>query len=353
MKIKKRATENTTTNDPSKKNKYINGKTQKRKMAKLHLEHTQEITRCQEIIKTKRSQKALLEQELEKAKHVKWINKDIIKEEINSIDNTITKNTTWIKHLRSANQHITKVLEIFNSEQTGSSGPTKGQTDKQNQKQTDGQTTVNKISHTITISDDDAQKMPKNTVSSLDAITESSDEDPERDELIRAAEARQELKTATKRVIKHPDATDATTDANDATTDATTDANDATTDATTDANDATTDTTTDATEATTDATTDTNTMVTPSSSKTTTYAKKTGLSEADMKIINEKIERYEALFAKTRPEATQAITKRNETTTRNAFYNHGQRKQTRQYPPPRIYDCRRRKTIQIIIKEEQ
>ena len=75
--------------------------------------------------------------------------------------------------------------------------------------------------------------------------------------------------------------------------------------------------------------------------KTTT----TAFSESDMKIINEKIKMDEKIFAKNRQETTQAET----TTTKNpAFYNHGQKWKKQQdrkerYPPPRIYDCRKKK----------
>ena len=71
----------------------------------------------------------------------------------------------------------------------------------------------------------------------------------------------------------------------------------------------------------------------------------TAFSENEMKIINEKIEMYEKMFAKNRQETTQAET----TTTKNpAFYNHGQnwkkqKDRKERYPPPRIYDCRKEK----------
>ena len=122
MKIKKpnkRSDEDKTSkNEPNKKIKQVTHQTQKRKAAKLHLEHTEEIRRSKELIKNKESQKKTLVQELERAKQVRWINEDIIKGEISNIDNSIAKTRTWINNLKSANQHIIKVLEIFNAEET-------------------------------------------------------------------------------------------------------------------------------------------------------------------------------------------------------------------------------------------
>ena len=106
MKIKKpnkRSDEDKTSkNEPNKKIKHVNYQTQKRKAAKLHLEHTEEIRRSKELIKNKESQKKTLEQELERAKQVRWINEDIIKGEISNIDNSIAKTMTWINNLKSA-----------------------------------------------------------------------------------------------------------------------------------------------------------------------------------------------------------------------------------------------------------
>ena len=122
MKIKKpnkRSDEDKTSkNEPNKKIKHVNYQTQKRKTRKLHLEHTEEIGRCKDLIKNKESQKKTLILELERAKKVTWINEDIVKGEISNIDNSIAKTRTWINNLESANQHIIKVLEIFNAEET-------------------------------------------------------------------------------------------------------------------------------------------------------------------------------------------------------------------------------------------
>ena len=91
--------------------------------------------------KNQKSQKAILEQELQRANRVKWINADIIRGEVNNIDNIIAKNTAWINHLQSANRHVVKLLEIFNPEQTTiSNGSTDEQTDRQTNAQTDGKT---------------------------------------------------------------------------------------------------------------------------------------------------------------------------------------------------------------------
>ena len=91
--------------------------------------------------KNQKNQKAILEQELQRANRVKWIKADIIRSEVNNIDNIIAKNTAWINHLQSANRHVVKLLEIFNPEQTTiSNGSTDEQTDGKTNGQTDGQT---------------------------------------------------------------------------------------------------------------------------------------------------------------------------------------------------------------------
>ena len=74
---------------------YLDFETQKRKAAKFHLEHTTEIKHCETLITTKQNQKTILEQELQKATSLKWINANILREEIKSIDNSIEKHTAW------------------------------------------------------------------------------------------------------------------------------------------------------------------------------------------------------------------------------------------------------------------
>ena len=162
MKIKKRSDKNETSSTKTKKITY---ESQKRKSAKLHLEHTGEIKRCKEVIKNKKSQKSILEHELRKASHAKWINADIIRDEINNIDKIVEKSTTWINHLQAANRQIIKLLEIFNPEET-----------EGHNKQNEGQATSVRP-HTITISDEE--------------------EDLERDQLIQEAQERQKLHAAT------------------------------------------------------------------------------------------------------------------------------------------------------------
>ena len=319
MKIKKpnkRSDEDKTSkSEPNKKTKQITHQTQKRKAAKLHLEHTEEIKRSKELIKNKESQKRTLVQELKRANEVRWINADIIKSEINNIDNSIAKTMTWIKDLKSANQHIIKVLEIFNSEETtiniGSTGEQTVISDKNDK---------------------------NNTISTLDIITlSSSEEDKELDQLVREAQAKKGLKTTTKVTPDHAD-----TNANTKVTQGHADSN---------AN-------TKVTPGHADTNADTNVDITdsPGPSKTTAYARGTGLTQSqrppetttpaftehDMKIINEKIVQYEKMFVKDRQETTVA-----EPTKDTAFYNHGQRKMQKErnerYPPPRINDCRKKK----------
>ena len=312
IKIKKRTEENTTSlpREPSGESKRITKEGLKNKFSRIQLQTINEVVRCQEIIKSKQDQRRTLESELQRADQVKWINTGILKSECTKMDLSIVKNTRWIAQLQSANHHIIKILEIFNEINDTTDGQAKEHnsmitdtTDRQanGHNSTDGQT--------IIISDDEKEQ----AISSLDAIVQSSEEDPEQDLLIKEALQRQASKAAQNGNTKP----------------------------------------------TNDAMNSTNTA---GPSTTTTYARRTGLpqaqrqpettttkfSENDMKIINEKIERYEKMFAKNRQITKAGSTTMTTTTEEPAFYNHGQTRRRqkdkkKQYPPPHIYDRRKRK----------
>lgn len=263
------------------------------------------------------------------------------------------------------------MLEIFNAEQTTTRN---GTTDENGQIKVkiDGQpTTVSNKPHII-ISSDDEQTITNKKISSLDAITQtSSDEDPELDQLIREAKARQELKTTKHNMpeVNGP-GQNAANDAKTKDTPGQNAAHDAKTKDTpsqNSANDAKTKDTSSQNAA--------NTTVTayPGYARTATaYAKRTGLtqtrippeaspdhseitdtalSENDMKRINKKIKMYEEIFAKNRQRTTQTKT----TTNKNpAFYNHGQKlkkqRDRKRYTPPRIYDYRKKLKITLSLE---